>query len=115
MVDQIDSAELRAILTEDDALQIVDVRSESAYRDGHIPDAMNVPFGKFTDVIDTVDWGNRIVLVCPHGASSFQAAKLLEAFEGVDDGAQVMNLEDGYAGWSGKLVCEHDGSSSDHQ
>lgn len=103
MVEQIGAEELRSKLEDDEELQIIDVRSEPAFNDGHIPGARNVPFNKLTDIIETIDWGKRVVFVCPHGVSSLHAARLLEAYEGFEEDAQVMNLESGYISWSGEI------------
>jgi rhodanese-related sulfurtransferase len=79
-----------------DSLQVVDIRTEAEFREGHVPGAINVPFPEFPERIGAVDWGEEIVCVCPIGQSSLQAARLLEAYEGVDPGATVANLEGGY-------------------
>ena len=39
------------------------------------------------------------MVACPHGESSLQAARLLEAYEETDDDTRVLNLADGYDGW----------------
>ena len=103
MVTEIDAETLRERLERGDAPQIVDIRPEAEYREGHIPGALNVPISRFAREIDRHEWGDEIVVACPIGESSRQAARLLAAYEGVDEGATVANLTGGYRAWDGEL------------
>lgn len=106
MVDSITADELNERIQRGDPVQIIDIRPAPEYADGHIPGAENIPFDRFAREVDGREWGNTIVVVCPLGESSVQAARLLESYEGVDDNAVVANLEDGYRGWSYPLEQE---------
>jgi thiosulfate/3-mercaptopyruvate sulfurtransferase len=99
MVKSVSAAELHERLEAGDGIQVIDVRPEHAYRRGHIPGAENVPIHRFTEEIDGRDWAGEVVVACPHGESSLQAARLLEAYEGTDGGTRIWNLADGYDGW----------------
>ncbi|MFB6229210.1 MAG: rhodanese-like domain-containing protein [Halobacteriales archaeon] len=99
MVEEVSAAELHERLEGGDRIQVIDVRPEHAYRRGHIPGAENVPIHRFRKAIETHDWGEEIVIACPHGESSLQAARLLEAYEGTGEQTRIGNLEDGYQGW----------------
>jgi thiosulfate/3-mercaptopyruvate sulfurtransferase len=99
MVEEISAAELKRQLDADEAVQVVDIRQPDAFEAGHIPGAENVPFDRFAREVDSQDWGEDIVVVCPVGESSLQAARLLEAYEGVDEDARVANLSGGYQDW----------------
>jgi rhodanese-related sulfurtransferase len=99
MVEEISAERLHERLAAGERVQVVDIRPEPAYERGHIPGAENVPFDRFTQVVDEYDWGEEIVVACPLGKSSLQAARLLESYEGVADGARVVNLVDGYRAW----------------
>lgn len=99
MVEEVSAAELHERLEAGDGIQVIDVRPEHAYRRGHIPGAENVPIHRFSEAIDENDWDEEIVVVCPHGESSLQAARLLEAYEGTGEETSVGNLVDGYQGW----------------
>lgn len=103
MVTEIDAASLRRRLEDDEAVQVVDIRPEEEYREGHIPGALNLPISRFAREIDQYDWGDDIVVACPIGESSRQAARLLAAYEGVDDDATIANLTGGYRAWDGDL------------
>lgn len=100
MVDSISADELNERLQRGDPVQIIDIRPEQEYASGHIPGAENIPFDRFAREVDNHTWEETIVVVCPLGESSVQAARLLESYEGVSDDAIVANLEDGYQGWS---------------
>jgi rhodanese-related sulfurtransferase len=103
MVEEMTAAELHARLRDGDELQVIDVRPEHAFRRGHVPGAENVPITRFARAVADQDWGEEIAVICPHGESSLQAARLLEAYEGVSDDARVANVTDGYAGWEHEL------------
>ncbi|MFW6448148.1 MAG: rhodanese-like domain-containing protein [Halobacteriota archaeon] len=104
MVDELDAEALRGLLASDEPVQVVDVRPPIAFERGSIPGSQNVPFEQLLSGIDRVDWGRRVVFVCPLGERSRQAAQLLSAFEGVDEDAEIYNLRDGLQGWNGPWV-----------
>ena len=103
MVDEISSAELHERLQAGEDLQVIDIRSERLYRRGHIPGADNIPFRRFARAVADHDWQDRIVVACPRGESSLQAARLLESFEGIDEETWIANLADGYEAWEWTL------------
>jgi len=102
-------AELHERLDED--VQVVDIRPERAFREGHIPGAINVPFPQLPQRVEAVDWGDDIVVACPKGESSLQAARMLEAYEDVEEGARVANLAGGYREW--EYALERDGETAE--
>ncbi|WP_293028525.1 rhodanese-like domain-containing protein [Natronococcus sp.] len=97
MVSEISPEDVKEKL-EDDDVQIVDIRSEPEYQRGHIPGAINVPMAKLATEIDEYDWGDDVVVACPIGQSSIQAARLIGSFEDVDSDA-VASMEGGYREW----------------
>lgn len=99
MVEEITASELRERLAAGEDVQVVDIRPREAYDAGHIPGAESVPFDEFTTEIDTREWRDDIVVACPIGQSSRQAARLLEAYEGVPEDARIANLDGGYEAW----------------
>jgi len=103
MVEETSPEELHARLEDGADVQVIDVRPERAFRRGHVPGAENVPITRFARAVGEHEWGDDIVVVCPHGESSLQAARLLEAYEGVSDGARVANLSGGYRDWPYEL------------
>lgn len=103
MVEEITADELRDRLAADDPIQVVDIRPAHEFRQGHIPGAENIPFDRFARDVANYDWGDDIVVVCPVGESSLQAARLLESYEAVGDEARVANLSGGYRDWPYEL------------
>lgn len=98
MVEEISPAELHECIASDDPPQIIDIRPPAAFEQGHIPGAENVPMTELAARIDEIDWADDIVVTCPIGQSSIQAARLIGSFEGVD-GAEVRSLAGGYDAW----------------
>ena len=95
---EIDDEELHALLADDEDVRVVDIRSPSAFRRGHIPDSENVPFEELTDRIEAVADTDRVVTVCPKGEASVQAARLIGSFDGFS--GRVESLSTGVSGWS---------------
>lgn len=113
MVDEIAPEELKERLDRDEDVQIVDIRPPRAFEQGHIPGAENIPFNRFVEEVEEYDWGDNIVMVCPMGESSLQAARLLESYEGIDDEATVANLDGGYQEWEYDLSSTADIGTTD--
>ncbi|MFB6353427.1 MAG: rhodanese-like domain-containing protein [Halobacteriales archaeon] len=103
MVEEISPEALKERLDRGEDVQVVDIRQPEAYERGHIPGAENVPFDRLAREVEAHDWGDDIVVACPIGESSLQAARLLEAYEGVSADATVANLEGGYRAWDYEL------------
>lgn len=101
MVDEIEPDELKRRIDEGDAPQIIDIRNPEHFGEGHIPGAENVPFPELTQSIESQDWSDDVVVVCPIGESSLQAARLIESYEGFD--GKVANLDGGYREWKYEL------------
>jgi len=99
MVEEITPAELHERIASGDPPQIIDIRPPSAFEQGHIPGAENVPMTELAARIDEIDWDDEIVVTCPIGQSSVQAARLIGSFEGVEDAENVCSLAGGYEAW----------------
>lgn len=106
MVDEIPAAELHERLQNGEDLQVIDIRTERDFRRGHIPGSENIPFVRFTREVENHDWEDKIVIACPRGESSLQAARLLESYEGIDDDTWIANLADGIQGWEYELETD---------
>ncbi|MFT4891027.1 MAG: rhodanese-related sulfurtransferase [Halobacteriales archaeon] len=92
-----------ADLLEDDAdLEIVDIREPEEFEAEHIPGSLNVPLSRLTGAVDRIEPADRIVTVCPRGEASVQAARLIAAYEGMDD-AVVESMAGGLDAWDGPL------------
>lgn len=103
MVEELSPDALKDRLERGDDIQVVDIRQPAEFAAGHIPGAVNLPFHRFVREVAEHEWSDDIVVVCPLGESSLQAARLLEAYEGVDEAATVSNLSGGYQAWEYEL------------
>jgi rhodanese-related sulfurtransferase len=92
-----------AAKAEDGELQVIDIRQPGHFEDGHVPGAENVPMPELPQRLGDVDWEDEVVVVCPIGQSSVQAARLIESYEGVDDDATVASMAGGYDEYDGAL------------
>ncbi len=72
---------------------LLDVRDESSYSYGHLPDAVNVPKEKITEHIE--EWKDKKVIVyCKKGEISSEVTELLR-----ENGIESYNLRGGYIAW----------------
>jgi rhodanese-related sulfurtransferase len=102
MVEEVPPEEVKERIDDGD-VQVVDIRTESEYERGHIPGAVNIPMNRLPTEIDRHDWDGEVVVACPIGKSSIQAAKLIGSYEGVEDAEAVASMEGGYDAWEYEL------------
>lgn len=103
MVEEVTPDEVKEKLEE---AQIVDIRQPPQYASGHIPNAINIPLTELPRRIGEHEWDDDIVVVCPIGQSSIQAARLIESFEDVDEDARVTSMAGGYDAWEYDLETQ---------
>lgn len=84
-------------------VQILDTRPREEFEAGHIPGAFNIPLTELPTRIPEVDWSEHVVVACPIGQSSVQAARLIESYEGVDEDAEIASMAGGYEAWEYEL------------
>lgn len=109
MVEEVTPDEVEAKL-EDEDVQIVDIRPEPEYEAGHIPGAINLPMHELPARIDEYDWADEVIVACPIGQSSIQAARLIGSYEDVD-GDAVASMAGGYQEWEYDLETGIDGEN----
>lgn len=102
MVEELTPEEVEAKLGES-GVQVVDIRSPAEFERGHIPGAINVPMTELPTRVDDVEWSDDVVVACPIGQSSVQAARLIDSFEGVPEDAAVRSMAGGYREWEYEL------------
>ncbi|ERG95445.1 rhodanese-like domain-containing protein [Haloquadratum walsbyi] len=88
-------------------IQIIDIRSQTQFEQGHLPEAINIPLDKLPRRIEEVDWKQNIVVACPIGQSSVQAARLIQSYENIPDSATVQSMAGGYDAWEYELVQDN--------
>jgi rhodanese-related sulfurtransferase len=79
-------------------VQLVDVRTASEYRSGHIKKAINIDFfnsSKFTQGFEKLDKNKPVYLYCRSGARSQKAARKLAQM----GFTEIYDLRGGYMRW----------------
>ena len=87
-------------------IQIIDIRSQAQFEQGHLPEAINIPLDKLPRRIEEIEWSQHIVVACPIGQSSIQAARLIQSYENVPHDATIQSMAGGYDAWEHELVQE---------
>jgi hydroxyacylglutathione hydrolase len=95
-VPQVTADELATRVKARDAF-VLDVRSESEWRGGHIPSATHIPLGYLTDRLDEVPTDRPVIVQCQAGARSAIAASVLQRAGRTN----VQNLAGGFDSWQG--------------
>jgi thiosulfate sulfurtransferase len=78
-----------------DGLQIVDIRDDAAYSQGHIESARHLHGANMQEFIDSADWDRPVLVYCYHGHMSQSAAAYL-AERGF---TESYSLDGGYEAW----------------
>ena len=85
----------------DSNYQFIDVRTDSEYDSGHIPNSIHIPLHQIQDRMSEIDSlkNKNIIAYCRSGARSSKATKIL-----VEAGFDVLNLSGGVLSWNGDLT-----------
>ena len=81
-------------------VQLIDVRANDLYSEGHIPGAVNIALESpdFISQIELLDKNNTVAVYCRGGRQSKEAAEKLSAA-----GFKVVELEGGILKWDGEV------------
>ena len=84
-IEAIDLAELKRRLDDGGGPQVLDVRSDAEYAQGHVPSSIHIPFAQLRGRLDELPREQPIATICKAGKRSGLAASILqrEGFEGV--------------------------------
>ncbi len=77
-------------------VHLLDVRNQSEWDAGHIPQAQHIMLGYLQERIDEVPTDKPVVLQCQAGGRSAMATSILQA-NGIKD---VINMQGGFGAWS---------------
>jgi hydroxyacylglutathione hydrolase len=75
----------------DGDIQILDVREELEWRDGHIPGSLHVPYHDIHGIPEDLDPARPVAVICGSGERSVVAGSLLKAY----GAAHVIHVADG--------------------
>ena len=89
-------ANVREALQEDPSVQLVDVRSRTEWRKGHLPGAISVPLLELDSRIQTIDLSKPSLIYCHEGYRATTAASILLR----ESSSNIGILIDGVEGWS---------------
>lgn len=79
-IPQMSTTELRSrIEANDRSFQVLDVRENSEWREGHIPGAIHIPFHQILSHLDDVPSNKPVATICGGGIRSSIAASILKA------------------------------------
>ena len=94
LIINVEADELLMDIPHDPNLMIVDVRKETEYAEGHLPDALNLPLGEMTDIAELAQFedNQNLYVHCGGGYRSVIASSLLK-------GQGVHNLRNVLGGW----------------
>jgi rhodanese-related sulfurtransferase len=106
MDEEITPAELHRLLESGAEVEVVDIRPEPQFRQGHIPGSVNVPFARLPQRVEELDGSETVVTVCPIGKSSIQAARLVRSYEGIAEDSRVASLAGGLDDWEYELETD---------
>jgi rhodanese-related sulfurtransferase/DNA-binding transcriptional ArsR family regulator len=75
---------------------LIDVRPETEYNSGHLPQAINIPIYSIKKQLDTLPRNKEVIAYCrgPYCVLAFDAIELLRA-----QGFKARRLEDGFPEW----------------
>jgi len=79
-------------------LVLIDVRNDSEWNEGHIPNAIHIPLGQLAQRVGEIPAGDEIVVQCQSGNRSAIAASLLQQL----GRKNVANLSGGYRAWQAR-------------
>jgi sulfur-carrier protein adenylyltransferase/sulfurtransferase len=94
MINQINATDLHQLLTQNDDLQLIDVRQPDEYNDFHI-DGTLMPLGQLPEFLPQIVADKPVVVYCRSGVRSMRAAEYLEQ-NGVKE---ILNLTGGILAW----------------
>ena len=85
----------RELIQEKTALVILDVRTDSEFREGHIEGAVNIPVGELEGRLSELDRDDEILVYCRTGNRSSTAVGILEE----DDFTKLYHMDRGITAW----------------
>lgn len=82
-------------LTDNQSINVIDIRDPQSYAAGHMPDSVNINNQNAESYIETTDKNTPLIVVCYHGNSSQPAAQYFAA-QGFEE---VYSMDGGFEVW----------------
>jgi rhodanese-related sulfurtransferase len=99
-IEQMSTADLRIrIEAGDRSFQVLDVREDSEWHEGHIPGAIHIPFHQILSRLDEVPSNKPVATICTSGVRSSIAASILKAH-----GFEPVNITGGMDAWKTSTI-----------
>lgn len=98
-MDTITAEGLKELLTQNPDLYLLDVREPWEFELCHIEGSTNIPMTELMGKLEMLDQSQETIVICHHGARSFQVAGFLES----TGFKRVINLEGGVAAWASRV------------
>jgi hydroxyacylglutathione hydrolase len=93
-VESVERIDVPHLHDRDGSLQVLDVREEAEWQQGHIPGSLHMPYHDIDSVPDGIDPAQPVAVICASGQRSAVAASLLQAHGAKD----VIHVVDGGVG-----------------
>ena len=93
-VGRVERIDVRELHDRNGALQVLDVREDTEWREGHIPDSLHVPYHDINSLPKGLDPAEPVAVICASGQRSAVAASLLKAH----GAGEVIHVVDGGVG-----------------
>jgi hydroxyacylglutathione hydrolase len=93
-VESVERIDIPHLHDRDGSLQVLDVREEAEWQQGHIPGSVHMPYHDIDSVPDGIDPAQPVAVICASGQRSAVAASLLQAHGAKD----VIHVVDGGVG-----------------
>ncbi len=90
-VDAVERIDAAGLAERRDEVQILDVRSEPEWREGHIPGSLHLPYHDIHGLPEELDADRPVAVICSSGQRSAVAGSLLKAY----GAEQVIHVADG--------------------
>lgn len=98
-MEEITIQELKQHITQNPTITIIDVREKTAFDNGTIAHAQNIPLNTLQDQLSTLPSNNPIYISCGGGTRSKKACALLK-----EQGIQAINVKGGFRAWENAKV-----------
>ncbi len=95
MVETLTAAAAAELVSQHD-VDVVDVRDDREWNQGHLPGARHIPLERLRTDVEAYLAKKPILFICARGVRSLQAAKLAERF----GYTEIYNLDGGTSAWS---------------